>query len=377
MYWAAATNGWRAALRARGKPHNKSHSSGFTLAELLVVIAVIAVLIALLLPAVQSAREAARRMQCASHLKQLAIGTQNYESAKGMLPPSGDVELTPEQHTAYSYYYGEFDGFRQRTGKMLSWAVFLLPYVEQQNLYTRFDLSQSVLSQPNNPQSEFVDVFLCASDEARGRFLVDGDLTKGQRLAKGNVAAYVSPYHVDLQMRFPGAFVAKGQKLRAVLDGTANTLALSEVRTRDHEQDERGAWALPWNAASLLAFDMHDDHERSGSQASDGYLAWTMPGAAQGDAQVPNYEQGLGDPYANRDVLQLCPDVAGADLERMPCFDYPSSKWLSAAPRSSHTGGVNTAFLDGHVSFLRNEIDPVLMAYLISINDQQGISAPE
>jgi prepilin-type processing-associated H-X9-DG protein len=259
---------------------------------------------------------------------------------------------------------------------MLSWAVFLLPYIEKQNLYSQFDLTQSILSQPNNPQAEFLDVLLCVSDQARGRYFSDGYLTQSRRLAKGNYAVYVSPYHVDLQMRFPGAFVAKGQKLRNVLDGAANTLALSEVRTRDHQQDERGAWALPWNAASLLAFDMHDDHERAFKKAPDGYLAWTMPGAAQGDAQVPNYEQGLGDPYANRDVLQLCPDVAGADLERMPCFDYPNNTWLSAAPRSSHAGGVNAAFLDGHVRFLGNDIDPVLMAYLISINDEQGVSAP-
>src|SRR5690349_14344227 len=85
---------------------------GLALVELLVVIFVIAILIALLLPAVQAARESARKVQCANNLKQLGLGVHNYASRhKEHLPAF-------------------------QTNKVVSWAVTLLPYLEQQVLHT-------------------------------------------------------------------------------------------------------------------------------------------------------------------------------------------------------------------------------------------------
>src|ERR1700760_2430409 len=109
----------------------KRSARGFTLIELLVVIAIIAVLIALLLPAVQQAREAGRRTQCKNNLKQLGLAMFNYESSYGIFPMAVLIPWAgpDNQNNLDISDVGSGGGFGP------NWAIALLPYIEQGNLY--------------------------------------------------------------------------------------------------------------------------------------------------------------------------------------------------------------------------------------------------
>ncbi|MBQ9372666.1 MAG: DUF1559 domain-containing protein [Thermoguttaceae bacterium] len=111
--------------------NTSKQTRGFTLVELLVVIAIIGILIGLLLPAVQAAREAARRMQCTNNLKQLALAVQNYHDVNNALPAARAL-------LGESGYYHNYDATKPLLAKgPFGTIVFLMPYIEQNALWTQ------------------------------------------------------------------------------------------------------------------------------------------------------------------------------------------------------------------------------------------------
>lgn len=354
----------RPLIVRHGSASSQSQRFGFTLVELLVVIAIIGVLVGLLLPAVQAAREAARRMSCQNNAKNLALAVLNYESGRQNLPPA--TNMLPRVVGRAGIERGFVPFSASEPGKNFSWIVKILPNMEGSAIYDQFDFTVSPLEQDTNvnPQLAQIPALLCASDNASSRFYESAAHSNGRAFAKGNYAAYCSPEHAVASGIWPGALVNGEQPLSRITDGTSNTIMIAEVRTRDEPTDHRGAWALDWPNTTVLAMDMHGDVgsltnivEQTGDfdyRPGPQYVQYAL---------TPNLQPGnLG-----IDELRECQNPEEASVQNMQCVTGRGD-W-TGAPRSLHTGGVNTANCDGSVRFLTDEIDPLVMGILICIND--------
>lgn len=201
---------------------------GFTLIELLVVIAIIAILIGLLLPAVQKVREAAARSTCQNNLKQLGLAVHNFQSTYGVFPPSRTVDLG------------------------LTWAVLILPYMEQENLYKQFDLTKQYYQQPTtngDPRTKEVKTFFCPSYPRTTKVSTAGDAGAGAHTPgscadyntiSGSQERYTNPGTgpwVDwrdgsgangMSKRSPNGTLMGEFNFNHISDGTSNTFLIGE-----------------------------------------------------------------------------------------------------------------------------------------------------
>lgn len=179
----------------------------FTLVELLVVIAIIGILIAMLLPAVQMVREAARRTACLNNMRQIGLALLNYESAQMRFPPGvvdDDDDLTDALHSGW---------------------VFALPYLEQKNVFDRYDMNQDWKSASNLAVANIeIPVFNCPSngDPITLKGGIEGT-TIDYALCKGPSAALWRTKQV-------GIFdINSSTRMGDIRDGSSNTFLVGEA----------------------------------------------------------------------------------------------------------------------------------------------------
>jgi prepilin-type N-terminal cleavage/methylation domain-containing protein/prepilin-type processing-associated H-X9-DG protein len=298
-------------MTSRSRPQA---TRGFTLIELLVVIAIIAVLIALLLPAVQAAREAARRAQCTNNLKQLGLAVHNYNSVHGVFPSNSYSGLA-----AWQYQYPNFSCF-----------VFLTSYLEQQAIYnaTNFNLSNF---EPDNITIAGITIntLVCPSDPWQATVINGSDpfanfVENVWALPPGTWYQKFTSYGAN-QGTFPGTWeqlygMAQFAQyngviyndsrvtIAAITDGTSNTFLFGE------------------RSQSLFAKNDPNYKDSDGSWNSHHWF----------DTMVTTY---------------FPPNVSTTSTN---ITNFGGA--IATDSESLHPGGVNWAFCDGSVRFIKNAI---------------------
>jgi type II secretory pathway pseudopilin PulG len=198
----------------------------------MVVLAIIGILASLLLPAIQSAREAARRAECSSHIRQIGLALHTYHQAYGSFAPGFISQVT-------GVWSGLGNDGIPESGPGWSMFAMILPFVEQQNLHNQIDFNRAIGDVTNrNARSMKVPAYRCPSDDWRTPVEVWpislglNDLAPNSyvcSLGGGNPAnapQYTAMYE---EQQFNGMFHRNDPiRISDVLDGTSNTFGVGE-----------------------------------------------------------------------------------------------------------------------------------------------------
>ena len=246
----------------------RGRSGAFTLVELLVVISIVALLTALLLPAAQGAREAARRTQCSSNLRQVGLAVLQYHDATGRFP-AGNFASRAGVCTGAS-----LTSAAEPSQDHVNWAILILPFLEEQSLFDRYNFATYNEAPENRTVRETsVGVYVCPSDRQTDQLTVPGlgpaaawDLNVpympgSYRAVSGRsdgrefldhplVASY--PRKWRGAMHLVGILGFQQERLRHIKDGSSNTLLVGESASRTR-LDYRTLWAYSYSFFALSA----------------------------------------------------------------------------------------------------------------------------
>jgi prepilin-type N-terminal cleavage/methylation domain-containing protein/prepilin-type processing-associated H-X9-DG protein len=270
----------------------------FTLVEILVVISIIGVLVALLLPAVQAAREASRRMQCQNNLKQIGLALLNYESSHKVFPPG---------------YVSEVDNNGNDTGPGWGWAALILPHMEEASVFNRIHLDLPIEDASNKAaRVSEIPGYYCPTEDYR--HIWTAKRANGSQICEVAESNYVGVFGTtEPGVDGDGLFFRNSKvAIRDITDGTSKTLAVGE---RTHQLGH-ATWVGSVTNATLYP---GDDNTQAQGVAEQG-----------AGMTLGHVGEGVG------------PGAVGEDVNQF---------------YSLHGSGTNFLFTDGHVNFLRADMD--------------------
>lgn len=369
-------------MQRKGATHHEwrwHRRSAFTLVELMATIAIIGVVMAMLLPAVQTARESARRTHCMSNLKQIGVGVQLYARAYGDAFPPGQVSpyvnVNNASGIAYSFGHG-------------STTMYLLPFIEQINLYSGFYTGEPPLSSATLPS--VVDgirleaptaTYIVSNNVSNGWAKIPGSTTQ---ICKTSVATYMCPSDYEITP-VAAAFTNSNSNYRnARLNyiscagpqspwNPCSDPSLAPGLFNTYKKNDTGSVGVPgvfgtfsdmaktWGSAPNKIFSISDCRCRIAA-VRDGlsntilfgevrpdcsfpaHLGWcsTGNGCGQGNTLIP----------LNYDSCNTAAKVSNSDCS-IPYNDNPAGFGF----KSRHPGGVSILMGDGVVKFINDDID--------------------
>ena len=351
-----------------------TRSLGFTLVELLVVIAIIAILIGLLLPAVQKVRDSAARSQCSNNLHQIGIAMASYHDVAKQLPPGCMSDQAP-------YVPGGAGGWGS------SWMVYLLPYIEQGNLFSQWQFTgNSGYSNANNRAADagiVINIYRCPATTLPTMMQNNGNLQVMQSNYVGisgasNIALAGTGYtetRINNSAQqyyccygagpasFGGVFYDASQvNYTMMTDGTSNVLCVSEMT--DYMVDTTGG-KHQWTAAGLYGWSMGMDTNTLGPNVNPS--SSNYQDNRQFNCTTIRYPINTKTGWST----DAESSTQTGDCTVGVCQDMGNNIPLN----STHLNGVNGLYGDAHVSFLPSTM-PLSLLALLSVRDDGLTASP-